>query len=257
MITTRTLYSPQLHRTVTLRIYTPTPDPSSQTTYPVGYFFDGQNLFDRETASYGMIWALDEALEALALPMIIVGLDSEESSRLEEYSPWPWQPPNLDAVLTGRGGQGGATGRFIVEDLIPWVEANYPTTDERLIGGSSLGGVMSLYLALTYPETFRHVLAMSTASWVFADDFDALLTRINPDHRQRFYIDVGTKESEDEGLNDFYLTANQHLAEVLKAAGVAHRFVIDEDARHNEDAWRKRLPDALSWLFEPNHEEVS
>lgn len=255
MIQVTELFSPELDRSIRLRLYTPPGYEEGSDTYPVAYFFDGQNLFDRRDAAYGMIWEVDQTLEKLDIPMIVVGLDSgDDPIRTNEYSPWKFNPPRDKEDFLHLGGQGDLTARHIVETLIPWVEANYRTTDTRLIGGASLGGVMSLYTGLSYPELFRYILAMSTASWVFQEEFHDFLQRAIPLPDQRIYLDVGTQESSDMGFNQYYLEANQAIYDWLEQQTVAHRYIVDEGGRHNEDAWARRLPEALEWLLERKEE---
>lgn len=256
MITRTKLFSPQLGRDMTLRIYTPPDyDAAEAARYPVGYFFDGQNLFDPKTSSYGMIWAADQALEQLDLPMILVGLDSSPDDRLAEYAPWPFGPDVREEFRHDKGAKGALTARFVVEDVIPRVEQAYRVNGRRMIAGSSLGGVMSLYTAITYPKQFDWVLAMSTAAWVFQEDMEQCLKKIDGRHKQRFYLDTGTDESKEENFDTLYLESNRRLAHSLSQTGASYKFYIEAGGRHNENAWRRRLPKALDWLINDRWEE--
>ena len=256
MITRTKLFSPQLERDITLRIYTPPGyDEDESIHYPVGYFFDGQNLFEPEASSYGMIWAADQAVEDLGLDMILIGLDSSEKERLGEYSPWRFGPYVREELFHDRGGRGDLSARFLVKEVIPWVKQVYRTDGRQLVAGSSLGGAMSLYCAITYPEEFQWVLAMSTAAWVFQDDMEDYLKQLDPQFNQRVYLDAGTDESKEENFDTLYLESNRRLAHIICQTGVTYKLFIEAGGRHNEDAWRRRLPKALDWLINEQWEE--
>lgn len=256
MITQTKLTSSQLARDITLRIYNPPGyDEDESIHYPVGYFFDGQNLFEPEASSYGMIWAADQALEDLGLEMILVGLDSSPSERMGEYSPWRFGEYVREEFSQERGGRGDLTARFLVEDVIPWVKKVYRTDGNQMVAGSSLGGVMSLYSAITYPEEFQWVLAMSTAAWVFQEAMEVYLKQIDPSFGQRFYLDTGTDESKEENFDTLYLESNRRLAHILSQTGATYKLYIEAGGRHNENAWRRRLPKALDWLINDRWEE--
>ena len=254
MIKQTQLFSPELDRMVQVRIYTPPGYDTEGSSYPIAYFFDGQNLFDPAEASYGMIWAVDQVLEQIDQPMIVVGLDSSPDHRTEEYTPWSF-PVDLDPSLDRRGGRGKDTVRFLLDQVIPWVKQHYRTDGRQMIAGASLGGVMSLYLGSSYPEEFDWILAMSTAGWLFQEELEQQLRRIDPSLGQRYYLDSGTEESTADGFDKLYIKSNRRLSELLTKTGVKHKFYLETGGEHNEDAWRRRLPNALGWLILDQSEE--
>src|SRR5258708_16540630 len=167
--------------------------------YPVLYFHDGQNLFDGATSYIpGQEWRLDETAEALIgahkiEPLIIVGLYNTCRDRGVEYN------PVRDPKYKG-GGKAGLYGRMIVEEVKPFIDRTYRTmTDAKHtgLGGSSLGGLVSLYLGLKYPNVFGR-LAVVSPSVFWGDKFivhEVEALRRKPD--ERIWVDIGTKEGRD------------------------------------------------------------
>ena len=118
--------------------------------YPVLYLQDGQNLFDGATSFIpGRDWGVDETAERLIKageiePLIIVGIYNTGMDRLDEYT------PTADDRLK-KGGSADLYGRMLVDELKPFIDSSYRTNsghEHTGLGGSSLGGLVSLYLGL-------------------------------------------------------------------------------------------------------------
>ena len=146
-------YMGTLDRNRRIWIYLPPDYDVSSTHYPVIYMHDGQNLFDAST-SFISEWSIDETLNDLHLKgdpgVIVVGIDNGQNLRTDEYA--PFENPNYG------GGEGDAYIRFIIEDLKPLIDNEFRTLPEPKntgLIGSSLGGLISTYGGLKYPETFR------------------------------------------------------------------------------------------------------
>ena len=191
---------PQLHnRARRVWLYLP-PSYASQPTrrYPVLYLQDGQNVFDEATA-YSGEWGVDETLNQLATAnskapaCIVVAVDNGGARRLDEYS--PWVNPELK-----KGGEGAAYTDFLALTLKPYIDGHYrtqPDASHTAIAGSSMGGLISLYAGLKYPQVFGRVGVFSPATW-FAKDS---LLRYEQRHQpaplsSRFYFVAGPAESE-------------------------------------------------------------
>lgn len=208
-----------------------------QRRYPVLYAHDGQNLFLGEGMFGG--WHLDEALDDLIArgrmrEVIVVGVGNT-SARMDEYI------PDEDE------GHASRYGRFLSEELKPWVDQNLRTlpgpADTGLLG-SSLGGLVSVYLAWERPETFGRAGSLSGSFWL-----DAWVKRRLPGApRARLYLDSGTAGSSGDsvwdtlGVRDALLAQGQVLGRDLL-------HVIDPGAAHQEPYWRARVGQALEWLF--------
>ncbi len=221
---------------------------------PVLYMHDGQNLFDPEAffGGWGVSETLDVAIgDGTVAPMVVVGIDNTPA-RFEEYTP---VPDVLDGMQVG--GQADDYVEFVVEGVLPFVEARYPVaSDANGVGtmGSSLGGLVSLYLGLRHPEIFGHAASMSgTIDWgTFGAQnptIDALYMA-NPPLGLRLYVDSGGEAGVGcpDGDSDNYC-GNVRMADTVRGLGW-----VDEDdlfyrwqpgALHNEAAWADRLLPAL------------
>ncbi len=263
---------PQLGRKRTLRVLLP---PSYETEgnrrYPVLYMQDGHNLFDPATSGYGVHWRVAESLEELykkkAIPEIIVaGIDcnTEGFKRLDEYSPWiNYEAPEqltrfFNNPVDSVGGEGEAYAAFLADSLKPYMDSSYRTRPGRescYLAGSSMGGLISLYAAYRRPDLYSCVGAFSTAIWFAREGLlDHIKTHFNPDIS--IYLDIGTKETSDEGIKDFpdiYLKQTLELSEFLLSLGLLpwrHKLVVDEGAPHNEASWARRFPGFITWIPE-------
>ncbi len=233
-------YIPQLNRTRRIWLYLPNDYHTSFKRYPVVYMQDGQNLFDQATA-FGDEWAVDKTLNAMLAETIIVGIDNSEH-RLTEY--------NFHHHPEYGEGEGDRYIRFIVEILKLFVDANYRTRPERqhtVVAGSSMGGLISLYGAIYYPEVFGKAGVFSPSLWLVADWMEELIARAakNGQHPQQFYFYGGAKE----GSN--MVEHLQFVANSLKAFPSYKVHVsVDPEGEHSEYHWRKVFPEFYIWLAE-------
>jgi predicted alpha/beta superfamily hydrolase len=210
---------------------------------------DGQNLFEPERAFIpGQHWRLAEAADEkigarAARPMIIVGVDNTGPSRIDEYT------PTRDAARNG-GGKADDYGRMLIDELKPVIDAQFrtlPDAPNTALGGSSLGGLATLYIGLTRPEVFRHLAVMSPSVWWDNRAILAFVDRFDAPYRPRIWLDMGGREG-IEGLADARL-----LRDRLRTKGWRSeddlRYYEDRRADHSERAWAKRVPDVLEFLF--------
>jgi predicted alpha/beta superfamily hydrolase len=217
--------------------------------YPVLYLQDGQNLFDPERAYVpGNHWrvqdAADQAIgDRTASPMIIVGVDHAGPGRMDEYT------PVRDRKHSG-GGRAAEYARFLIEELKPAIDARFrtlPDAEHTGVGGSSLGGLVSLYLALKHPDVFRRAAVMSPSVW-WSDRAILEETDAFEGAPSRLWLDIGGREG-TEALQDA-----RALRERMSAKGWGDdRFRFFEDRRgdHSERAWARRVRQALEFLFPP------
>lgn len=235
------LYSPQLKNGRQVLAYLPPSYESSSQRYPVIYMHDGQNLFDALTSFAGE-WGVDETMQALSregLEAIVVGIPNNEK-RQNEYNPY-------DNRRFGKG-RGDAYVRYIVETVKPEIDSAFRTLPDNPhtgIMGSSMGGLISLYAYLQYPQVFGFAGAMSPAFWIAAQEIIRLIERL-PRRDGKLYIDIGTGEMPRRtGM----LPVVPRIVAHLKEKGYHLKYVEERGGLHNEDAWRRRLPDALRFLL--------
>ncbi|HMJ58815.1 MAG TPA: alpha-amylase family glycosyl hydrolase, partial [Gemmatimonadales bacterium] len=235
---------PQLGRTRRVWIYLPPGYAISARRYPVLYMHDGQNVFDARTSFAGE-WGVDETLDSLnALGVdnaIVVAVDHGGQRRFDEYSPWVNQKYG--------GGQGDAYVDFLAQTLKPYVDRHYRTLPDRLhtgVAGSSMGGLISLYAALKYPDVFGRVGVFSPAFWV-APEIYALARRAHPRPGTRIYIVTGGQEGDTP---EVYAQDHQRMVDTLEAAGFTVQAALRPDGKHAEWFWRREFPAAYEWLFQ-------
>src|SRR5215831_12891125 len=156
-------YMPQLDRTRRIWAFLPEGYNTSENHYPVIYMQDGQNLFDNSTAA-NEEWYLGETLTVLHAQCIIIGIDNGEDKRVTEYN-------FRDSEKVGKG-EGRKYVEFIIQTLKPVIDEKFRTLPDRehtLIGGSSLGGLISFYAAMYFPETFGGAAVFSPSFWLVPD----------------------------------------------------------------------------------------
>jgi predicted alpha/beta superfamily hydrolase len=240
---------PQLGgRTRRIWLYVPPDYATSQRRYPVLYLHDGQNVFD-EASAYAGEWAVDETLNQLvasgqdATGCLVVAIDNGGERRLDEYSPW------VNERLK-KGGEGSQYADFLVSTLKPYIDQHYrtrPDAAHTAIAGSSMGGLISLYAGVKYPQVFGRVGVFSPAFWFAKDSVLSFIKRRRPaPTASRFYFLAGPAEGP---------TMVPYMAEVrdallargLKPSQIA--FKTPADGQHAEWFWRREFGPAYQWLL--------
>lgn len=201
--------------------------------YPTLYMQDGQNLFFPNEAFGGQHWKVEETLGVLGAmnlvrKVIVVGV--YPTDRMRQYT-----RPGYEEY-----------GRFLAEELVPWVDARYrtlPAASERALLGSSLGGVVSFHAGWAHPETFGNVGAMSsTFGWR-----DDLLERVSSEPKRplRIYLDTGWPRDNYE--------VNRRMRHQLVRRGYREGrdllYLAFPEAKHNESAWAMRAHVPFQWFF--------
>lgn len=225
-------------------------DESPERTYPVLYLHDGQNLFDGRTSFVpGRTWQVidhaDAAIEAGEVdPLVIVGIYNTGDRRLAEYThEYNWQMG---------GGEADSYGKLITQELMPWIAGQYRVRHDREsvgLGGSSLGGLVSLYLGLRYPALFGKLALLSPSVWWNHKSILGYLNEHAPQvwERSKIWLDVGDHEGQ-KTLRDV-----EHLARRLKAngwkPGETFHFEKVEGGTHDEASWATRVRPMLRFLF--------
>jgi predicted alpha/beta superfamily hydrolase len=216
------------------------------------YMHDGQNVFAHPESAREHTWCANVAMNQLwreeeLEPWIIVGID-HPADRFGEYSPWDY--PAVKARAKAH-----QYARFLVEHVKPWVDERYRTRPEpqwTASMGSSLGGLVSLYLGLQHGQTFGRIGAMSpTVMWSDAEIYRRWTSRGR--HRTRIYLDAGAQEAfEMDGIRLDYGTHARRFFTHLKRLGYEDHelcLVLDPGGQHSEIDWARRLPYALKWLL--------
>ncbi|GAB2788026.1 alpha/beta hydrolase-fold protein [Rhabdobacter roseus] len=213
--------------------------------YPVLYLTDGQNLFG-EGSSFGN-WGIDKQLAVLAekgkADVIIVAIEHGEDERMRELSPY-------DNARLGKG-EGAHFLRFIINVLKPKVDSLYRTLPDRLhtgLGGSSLGGLLSVYAALMYPHVFGKLMIFSPSLWLSERVFFDAIHFFEP-YATRMYLYGGGEEGGQ------MVPKLKQLRETIKGQGFGYdrveiKLSVDPKGEHSEERWGEEFPKALEWLFD-------
>ena len=248
--------------------------------YAVLYMHDGQNLFDKATAGYGMEWQIDETLDRLIAekkvrPTIVVGIWNTPK-RLQEYVPskaFDHLPPSYrEKIRALYGGDPLSDGylKFIVRELKPMIDRRFNVKTDRAntaIMGSSMGSLISLYAIDEYPDVFGGAGMMST-HWplfmtpdgksvsqqeyeVVSSAFEQYLAPALPNPRNhRLYFDHGS-----ETVDAIYARYQERVDQVVASRGYRNGLnwlsLSFPGQKHNEISWASRVDVPLRFLLRP------
>jgi len=231
-----------------LIVYTPPGyDHHPEREFPVLYLHDGQNLFDGRTSFIpGQDWHVgqtaDQCISSGAVePLIIVGMYNTKA-RIREYT--PTHVPKLG------GGRADRYAKFLIEEVKPFVEREYrirSNPETTGIGGSSLGGLVSLYVGLKKATIFGRIAALSPSVWWNQLVIHRFVASLHVEPRPRIWLDIGTREGprivqDVEKFRDVLLQKGWSLESDLHYERV-------EGAEHNETAWAQRVGPFLRFLY--------
>jgi len=222
--------------------------------FPVLYLQDGQNIFDPATSFAGVAWGMRETADRLIAegkirPLIIVGIYNTGKQRLREYT--PSRAPKLG------GGSANRYGCMLLQEIKPFIESQYRTLSGPAntgLGGSSLGGLLTIYLGLKFPSIFGRLAALSPSVWWNQRWILRHAARLRLKSRPRIWLDTGTQEG-------VHTTADaQKMRDVLLLLGwqIGRDLHYEEiwGGQHNEAAWALRVAPFLQFLFPAGEAEV-
>lgn len=223
-------------------LYLPPNYRASNENYPVIYMHDGQNVFDAKT-SYAGEWKVDELLNTLfeetGKGFIVVAINNDGKERLNEYSPW--------IHTKYGGGSGDAYIQMIRNELKPYIDANYqtkPGAEFTGIIGSSMGGLISYYAGLEYPETFGKIGVISPSFWFSDEILSFTESKISKAKNSRFYFLLG---SEEGMTKEFEAVIGQiHKSNFSKSN---YKDTIIDGGKHNEAFWSTHFVETITFLY--------
>lgn len=241
----------------TIRIYLPAnyDENNPQKRFPVLYMHDGQNLFDAATSFAGE-WEIDETISDFVekghLGCIVIGIDNSPN-RLNELSPvWKRKWFMKNKINSPCGDE---YAKFIVDVVKPYIDQNFHTLPERKhtgIGGSSMGGIISFYMALKYADVFSYGIIFSPAISLYPRKTWEQKTRDllkNIDNPPLLYLYTG-------GLEKAITRSTKQLNQFLLENAYPRdnfAFSFDQEASHNEKAWSKHFVHAYQWWLDHNN----
>lgn len=250
-VTKNTIWIDTLNRYADLYIGLPKDYASTNETYPVLYMHDGQNVFFKDDSAHNMIWDVAHHLaNDNTLPkMIVVALSSAKGTdRLAEYGPYKF---TFDENT--HGGKGDIYASYLVNELKPYIDDTYRTKPEAeytAIMGASMGGYISLYIASKYPDVFARTASLSGSFFLAKNHFLNHLKKSDLTTLKKVYIDTGDDEVAGGDQED-YVFSNMDIYNYLRTVLPPNKLMFDVIAggKHNENAWSKRFPDVLKFLF--------
>lgn len=236
--------------------------------YPVLYMMDAQNLFIDSLAYGGYAWRINRVVDSLIdknilEEFIIVSVEHAGVYRFAEYMP---QKP-MEKLYPIKGNLRNIMEfpiysdnylKFLTHNLKPSIDKNYRTKSDpenTFIGGSSMGGLISMYAVCEYPNFFGGAMCLSTHWIVGFDDSnpEASQTLINyfsenlPKNK-KWYFDFGTK-----GLDQYYETWQNQIDSILaKNNYVQNQNWMTRKYKghdHNERFWNARLDVPLKFIL--------
>ncbi len=269
------IYSPELQDSVTVDVWLPATYLADTTLrLPVLYMHDGQNLFDAATTWNHQSWEMDSVVTSLAeagkiTPPVIVGVHSVAETRKGDLMPvspianHAELKDSVDSFIGGKGLRGDLYAGFIANTLRPAVETEYRVLtgpENTSLMGSSMGGLMSMYMLCEYPEVFGSAACLSThwigtVEFMEAEDYrfpDAMLgyekANLPRDGRHRIYFDHGTRT-----LDAWYGKWDEIAVGNAREAGYTEPctlgYYIDQDGAHEEASWERRVHIPLQFLY--------
>lgn len=265
------VYAPTLQENMDIDVWLPE-GYNTESSYPVIYMHDGQNLYDANSTWNHQAWEMDRtACELIAAgevkPFIIVGIHSDPDRRVSQLMPEKAVKDAgledlMDEVkLKGKPVMGDEYAEFVVNTLKPLIDSTYSTSSDlenTYVMGSSMGGLMSLYLISEYPEVFGGAGCLSThwygslnAGNKFGDAMMKYIESKIPDPSDhRLYFDHGTTTI-DQYYGPWETKALLIVQEKGYIYGVNLDSYIDYGAPHEESAWSARVARPLKFLL--NH----
>lgn len=230
----------------TLHIYLPD-DIQEGERLEVLYMFDGHNLFNDEDATYGKSWGIKDYLDNNHLRVMVVGIECnhEGNMRIKEYSPYYFKDDYFGEIEP----LGKITAKWMVEVLKPYIDNKYPTLaacEYNYIGGSSMGGLISLYMISKYSKVYSKAVVVSPHIYPVFKDMKRKLKAHIKEHTE-IYISWGAKEFDYDLLG---LVTDQNLQLVrllMKNKNVTVYPHVFKNSNHSEKSWQKELP---TWMKE-------
>ena len=242
-VISETFRIPQLIKTRRIAALLPHDYDRTDRRYPVLYLQDGQNLFD-DFAPFGS-WGVDKKLAELAEKgfgdVIVIAIDHAAEARIAEFT--PSYPTRLGT------GEGKKYARFLKETLKPYVDTHFRTLPDRNntgIGGSSMGGLISFYAGLMFPEVYSKLMIFSPSLWV-APNIHHQSNDFRKPYDTKIYLYGGGAES--AGMAPSLIRIKETLERQGQGSKMDIRLAIDPRGKHNEARWGKEFPRAIKWLF--------
>lgn len=233
---------PYLKKERMLHIYLPD-DLQDGERLPVLYMFDGHNLFNDEDATYGKSWGIAKAFEKHDVRAMVVGLECNHYSnyRLCEFSPYSFKDDVWGIVRA----KGKPLFKWMVEELKPMIDSEYPTLSDRehtLIGGSSMGGLMAVYGGAIHHDTYSMAACLSPFYDHIFNELCKDIEKVDDLTDTKFYISWGRHEWRTKRALSHGTEMNLKIGRILTKKNAQVYPHCEEFGYHNEASWEKEVP---------------
>lgn len=223
-------------------VYVPdTYDDDPERRYPVLYMFDGHNVFFDADATYGKSWGMKEYLDRTHTPLIVAAVECNndpDNGRLKEYAPYSFHDNHLGSVA----GLGRYTMNWFIRSFKPFIDQHFRTLPQReytYIGGSSMGGLISLYAVLKYNAVFSRAAVLSPSLWTAPGRLKRLAQHAPLCGDTVIYMDYGSEEAEHRSRMHTLIAEMSSLL-MLRNIFVTTRIV--PHGTHCEACWERQIP---------------
>lgn len=244
-------FIPQLNRTRKIWALLPYNYHQSGAKYSVLYLHDAQNLFN-EGSDFGN-WEIDKKLSILAEygrgDVIIIAIENGREERIKEYV--------LDHDSITENAEGKKYIRFLADTLKPYVDSVYRTKTEREftgIGGSSLGGLISIYSGFLYPEVYSKLMIFSPSLWINPENNFPQMNFKNP-YDIKVYLYGGEMEGSQMTERIRLFEKTMESWESSNSLQFEFKTSINHEGKHQEFFWSQEFPRAVEWLFYDSKED--
>ena len=251
---------------------------SDQKKYAVLYMQDGQMLFDPTTTWNKQAWEIDDCgtqlmSKNLVQQFIVIGIWNGGKVRHASYfpeKPFTDLTSNQQQLVVKQLQDAGKTAeifvpnsdnylKFLTQELKPYINSKYSVYKDlqhTFIGGSSMGGLISIYALCEYPTVFGGAICMST-HWPgsFASEnnpmpqafINYLEKHLPQPDKHKIYFDYG-----NQTLDALYPALQQKVDQLMTHKGYKSnnwqtKFFDGDD--HSEKSWKNRLHIPLSFIL--------
>ncbi len=231
----------------------------SKTKFSLLLFNDGQDM-----KAVDLILALQKLTRQNQIkPLIVVGIYPK--NRMQEYG------TAHQTDYANRGSKAKAYTQFITQELLPYLESNFPiakSAEQRAFAGFSLGGLSAFDMVWNQPETFGKVGVFSGSLWWRSKEFNEAdpdgnrivhelveQSNFNDKSNLKFWLQAGTEDEKEDRNNNGIIDAiddTLDLMQSLQKIGFHESdmtYVEVEGGQHNPNTWKDVLPDFLIWAF--------
>jgi len=248
MIDILSVHMTALKQQRTVRVYLPKNYHLKDKRFPVLYMHDGQNVFSDREAIGGVSLGLESFLDKHEIELIVVAIDQNPNERMNEYCPWEIGEYSFKhfGAAPLPGGKGKDYVDFLVHELKPQIDQTYKTIPkDTAIAGISLGGLISTYAAVSFPQVFNKVAAFSSAFFRNQEELEKLIKESDLTGLEGFYLDCGDCEAKEEKMNNHFMESNERIYHLLGEKIQNVRCVIIKDGEHHYDHFKERVPEII------------